>query len=72
MCPGESLRNTMAFDSRDWSVDRRDAWMYAIICGWDTDEAWSQVAKMHGWPPEAVDRAKELHAKFAAAFPEVP
>ena len=32
--PLDSLEESFAFDSRDWSSNRRDAWCYGIICGW--------------------------------------
>lgn len=31
----QSLRNTIVFDSKDYSASRRDAWVYGIVVGWD-------------------------------------
>jgi hypothetical protein len=35
--PLTSLKQTLAFDPRDWSINKRDAWLWGIINGWDTD-----------------------------------
>lgn len=82
-CPGEALRNTLAFDPRDWSLNKRDAWLYGIILGWseepetgDPDNvggtlctAMEEVATMHGWTDEDVARLRRLHEAFDQAFP---
>lgn len=44
--PLESISSTIAFDSRDWSTDKNDAWIY--------------VAETHRWTPDTVDRLKRL------------
>lgn len=28
----------MATNSRDWGMDRGDAWLYGLFCGWDCEE----------------------------------
>jgi predicted protein tyrosine phosphatase len=63
--PFKSLEASMAFDSRDWSTDKRDAWNYGIICGWD--DAWDDIALMHGWTVSAVERLQRLHERYIAA-----
>lgn len=61
-CPLVSLEASLNFDARDWSLNKRDAWIYGIIAGWD--DALDSVAKDHGWNEETVERLKELHFKF--------
>lgn len=56
----KSLQATMAFDSRDWSVVRRDAWLYGIVVGWD--DALPEVAKKHRWDAVDVARLKRLNS----------
>jgi hypothetical protein len=60
----ESARTVMTFSSRDWSANHRDAWLYGIIVGWD-DDAISEVARKHGWPPDEIRRLKALHAALS-------
>ncbi len=63
--PFESIKSCMAFHARDWSKDRRDAWMYGVVCGWD-DAAMSEVAEAHGWGPGQVARLRVLRERFVA------
>jgi hypothetical protein len=56
----ESMADAMNFCSRDWSLHHRDAWLYALIVGWD-DAALSDLMKEHGWEPKTVVRLKRLH-----------
>lgn len=76
-----SLGRCMAFDPRDWALDRRDAWLWGVIVGWDPDEegetdgAMTEVAAKHGWTDEDVARLRTLHtavdeARRAAEQPE--
>lgn len=60
-----SLRNIIATDPRDWSVDKRDAWIYAIIVGWEG--ALGDVAEQHGWNRDTRVRLQAMAAKFAQA-----
>jgi hypothetical protein len=60
--PLESLCTAVATDVRDWSLGRRDAWIYGIVCGWD--EAIGEVAARHGWTAEDVQRLKRLHKQY--------
>lgn len=39
--------DAMATDPRDWSVDRTDAWVYALLLGWDRD-AEEEIVQRHG------------------------
>lgn len=62
--PLESISSTIAFDSRDWSTDKNDAWIYGIVLGWadegESEDALNDVAETHRWTPDTVDRLKRL------------
>ena len=59
----DTLARVLAGDPRDWSLDRRDAWLYGVLCGWDCEDhddavacddsctsgAMAVVAGRHGW-----------------------
>ena len=62
-CPLESIDCTLAFASKDWAVDKNDAWIYGIVVGWD-DEALLELKEKFGWTNSTVDRLKALHSKF--------
>ena len=57
-CPFESIEQAMAFAVKDWSLDRRDAWIYGIVHGWDDYE---ELCEKHGWSKEAKERLIRLH-----------
>ncbi|MDX3455075.1 hypothetical protein PV396_24560 [Streptomyces sp. ME02-8801-2C] len=73
-----SLRRTMAHDPRDWGQDKRDAWLWGIVCGWeceeqhdhdvvcDRDNPLRRAAARHRWPNEDVDRLKTYRRAVAA------
>lgn len=69
---GESLASaarTMAFHVRDWGAERRDAWLWGILCGWDGDDgdSMSECVTAFGWSPSEVMRLRRLHAVVARA-----
>ena len=70
-----SLRETVIFAPRDWALNKSDAWIYGIVCGWDDGEdgleAMREVATEHGWSADDVARLKRLHAQFAEASREL-
>lgn len=70
----------VATDPRDWSLDRRDAWIFGLMCGWDCEErhdvhdedcggdgAMREVAERHGWGVHDVERLR----RYRAAIREV-
>lgn len=61
--PIESLKNTVPFSCRDYGVEKRDAWVYGIICGW-TDECFEEFNAKFGWDKDTWDRLKRLHNRF--------
>ena len=67
-CAGESIRTCMAQHVRDWSADRRDAWLWGIVFGWEG--CWESIAKQHRWTDETVSRLKQLHEQFKKHFPK--
>lgn len=62
----ESIKSCLAFHSRDWFVNSRDAWLYGIVHGWD-DETLAEAQVKFGWTPETVARIKRLHKEFESA-----
>ena len=72
----ESIECTIAFDVRDWADDRRSAWIYAIVFGWDYEDSWDDIAEKFGWDEEDRKRANMMHkqwmkAKEAKEQPEI-
>lgn len=64
--PFHSIETATACATRDQSLDKRDAWNWGIVLGWD-DEALAEVATRHRWTPAAVDRLKTLRANYVQA-----
>ena len=67
--PKRAISDLLAFNSRDWSLDKADAWLWGIVFGWDdeTDPAESampDVARRHGWDEHDVARLRRLHARW--------
>lgn len=60
---GDSLRKTILFSPRDWSLNPEDAWIYGIVIGWD----WSlpEVAHRHGWSSDVTERL--VHKEYRKA-----
>jgi hypothetical protein len=59
----EAMRTWLATDPRDWSRDRTDARLWAVLHGWDGEEdgdeaAWPEVALRHGWDERYVEALK--------------
>jgi len=73
--PFESLHNVIVFDSRDWSKNKKDAWLYGIIVGWideedDEDlgeEIFRELSIKHGWDKETWGRLQRLRVEFIKA-----
>jgi hypothetical protein len=61
----ESLHDCLVFNSRDWTANKTDAWVYAIVVGF-SDEALRRIAHRHGWDAETVRRLKQLRVEFTA------
>jgi hypothetical protein len=73
--PLDSLESTLAFDSRDWSLSRRDAWIYGIICGWEIedpdplegeteDDAVNEICQKHGFNKKRLKQLRKNYIKL--------
>lgn len=72
-----SVHRTMAHDSRDWALNRRDAWLYAILIGWTCeddhphdddcmgDDPLTETAARHRWDEDTVARLHTYRAAIA-------
>ena len=63
----ESIECAIAFDVRDWGEDRRSAWIYAIVFGWEYEDSWEEESRKFGWDEEDHERAKLLHEQWIKA-----
>lgn len=51
-------------DHRDWTADRIDAYLWAVLIGWD-DDTLTEIATKHRWPAHRVKYVREMHALLA-------
>jgi hypothetical protein len=64
-----SCIRTMACDPRDWSLGKRDAWLYAILVGWG--EALPDVLTDFGWSDqETKDRLLQMRTAIESLLGE--
>ncbi len=59
----ESIEMTIAFDVRDWSEDRRSAWIYGIVFGWG-DESIEELKAKFNWSVEDIERLNGYHMQW--------
>ncbi|MEU2315132.1 hypothetical protein [Streptomyces albidoflavus] len=62
------LETLIVTSSRDWGTYRIDAWIWAVLVGWDCEEdqhnascsheALEEVAAVHGWTDDTVAKAR--------------
>ncbi|GAA3718007.1 hypothetical protein [Streptomyces tremellae] len=74
----EGLYGLLVTSSREWGEYPVDAWLYAVLVGWDceTDHehddvcggaaAMAEMAERHGWSDEAVAKARRYRATVRA------
>lgn len=74
----EGLQRLIATSSRDWGEHRVDAWLWAVLVGWDCEEthehdelcdngaAMREMAARHGWDDETVAKARRYRAAVKA------
>lgn len=72
----DGLHTLIATSSRDWQTYRVDAWIWAVICGWDCEQAehddtcthgaLEETAGMHGWDEATVAKARRYRAAVRA------
>jgi hypothetical protein len=64
------MRNRCAFDSRDMAADWPEAFVYAVVFGWDSDEpdedAMAEVADRFGWDEPLIEFLRDAHRRFQA------
>ena len=51
-------------DHRDWTADRHDAYLWAVLIGWD-DDALQEIATKHQWNEHRVKYVREMRALLA-------
>ncbi|MGA4896717.1 hypothetical protein ACPCAJ_01960 [Streptomyces griseoincarnatus] len=82
----DGLHTLIATSSRDWGQYRVDAWIWAVLCGWDCEDAThtdtcvhgalEEQAARHGWDADTVAKARRYRAavravtEAAAVLPE--
>jgi hypothetical protein len=59
-----AICNQMRVNSRDWAADRGDAYLWAVLIGWD-DDALQEVAAKHRWNEHRVKYVREMRALLA-------
>ena len=72
----DGLHTLIATSSRDWQTYRVDAWLWAVLCGWDCEQAehdetcthgaLEETAAMHGWDADTVAKARRYRAAVRA------
>lgn len=65
--PLQRLHEAMVFTSDDLSLKKRDAFMYAIIVGWD-DAAYNELKITHNWSDKDVRQMKDWHHAYKKAW----
>lgn len=66
LSPLDSVKTCMATSPRDWSLERNDAWMYGIVCGWSAD-ALTELIQRHRWSSEDVTKLRLLRLSWEKA-----
>lgn len=64
-----SIERAIAFDSRDWLDDRRSAWIYSIVFGFDDEYAEACKREMmdhFGWSAEDFTILDMYHKQWLA------
>lgn len=74
----DGLHTLIATSSRDWQTYRVDAWIWAVLCGWDCEQAehdetcthgaLAETAAMHGWDDATVAKARRYRAAVRAVI----
>ncbi|MYR75102.1 MULTISPECIES: hypothetical protein [unclassified Streptomyces] len=72
----EGLVRLLSTSSRDWGEYRVDAWLWAVLCGWDCEQethdetcvhgALEEMQRLHGWDDAAVAKARRYRAAVRA------
>jgi hypothetical protein len=74
----DGLDTLLATSSRDWGEYRVDAWLWAVLVGWDCEDdhehdetcdngaAMQEMADRHKWDDAAVDKARRYREAVRA------
>lgn len=57
-----SVRRLVSADPRDWTADRHDAFLYGLFRGWDDPAQEREVAELHRWDEQYLERLHRLQA----------
>ncbi|MFH9413989.1 hypothetical protein [Streptomyces rochei] len=80
----DGLHTLIATSSRDWGTYRVDAWIWAVLCGWDCEydhehddlcengAAMAEMAERHGWDDATVAKARRYRAAVRALTEQQP
>ena len=60
----DSLRKTLTGSPKDWSIDKRDVWIYGIIVGWDKPCYKEFEKRFNWWTKEDTERLEYMHSQF--------
>jgi len=58
------MRTAASHYERDWTNDRHDAYLYAVLIGWD-DDTLQEVATRHRWNEHRIKYVREIRALLA-------
>jgi len=58
------MRAAASHYERDWTADRHDAYLWAVLIGWD-DDVLEQLAVKHRWNEHRVKYVREMRALLA-------
>lgn len=61
--PIDSIVTTIATSPKDWGLEKRDAWVYGIVMGWD-DASLVELQIRFRWNDATVRRLVRLNKKF--------
>lgn len=61
--PLEVIHDTIVFDSKDYSLSKKDITLYAIAVGWD-DPSYQEFMDNGKLTQDAVDYLKTLHKQY--------
>ncbi|MER5277752.1 hypothetical protein ABT025_18615 [Streptomyces sp. NPDC002809] len=74
----EGLARLLSTSSRDWGEYRVDAWLWAVLLGWDCERdthdetcvhgTMAEMQRLHGWDDAAVAKARRYRAAVQAVM----
>ncbi len=62
----DSIGTSMIMSPRDWGLDHRDAWVYGIVLGWNSDSL-AELRVIHRWDDKTVERLTKLRSAIEEA-----